>query len=277
MKKILFPTDFSEVATNAFVHALEFANIVQGELVLLHSYDFPVVDEHFFYENYKEIYDSLELSQFELFKDEIPKVRSIAERCHLGEIKMTYRLMGGELTSNIKKAIQEDEIDFVVMGTSGATDWDAFFVGSNSGSVIIGIDVPLLCVPLGAKYKKIKTIGYRTRFKGEDKIALKKVLNIAKKTNANVKCLYVKTQNSDISKDAIEIWQREFEHEPIDFFVVTGDEIKDIVLEFVLENKIDVLTMLTYKRGVLAEVFKPRFAVNTTPNFEIPILEIPVD
>nr|MBP8885853.1 universal stress protein [Flavobacterium sp.] len=33
MKKILFPTDFSEVATNAFVHALEFAKIVQAELV----------------------------------------------------------------------------------------------------------------------------------------------------------------------------------------------------------------------------------------------------
>jgi nucleotide-binding universal stress UspA family protein len=277
MKKILFPTDFSEVATNAFVHALEFAKIVQGELILLHSYDLPVFDEQFFHENFKEIYDSLELSQFDLFKDEIPKLRAIADKYHLDEIKMTHRLMGGDLTSNVKKAIQEDEIDFVVMGTSGATDWDAFFIGSKSGSVIIGIDVPMLCIPLGAKYKKIKTIGYRIRFKEEDKIALKKVLNIAKKTNANVKCLYVKTQYSDISKDTIEKWQKEFEQEPIAFFEVTGDEIKDIVLDFVLEKKIDVLTMLTYKRGVFADIFKPRFAVNNTPNFEIPILEIPVD
>jgi nucleotide-binding universal stress UspA family protein len=277
MKKILFPTDFSEVATNAFVHALEFAKIVQGELILLHSYDLPVFDEQFFHENFNEIYDSLELSQFDLFKDEIPKLRTIADRHHLGEIKMTHRLMGGDLTLNIKKAIQEDEIDFVVMGTSGATDWDAFFVGSHSGSVIIGIDVPMLCIPLGARYKKIKTIGYRTRFKDEDKNALKKVLNIAKKTNANVKCLYVKTKNSDISKDTIEKWEKEFEQEPIAFFVVTGDEIKDIVLDFILEEKIDVLTMLTYKRGVFADMFKPRFAVNNAPNFEIPILEIPVD
>lgn len=276
MKKILFPTDFSEVATNAFVHALEFAKIVQGELILLHSYDLPVFDEQFFHENFKEIYDSLELSQFDQFKDEIPKLRTIANEHHLDEIKMTHRLMGGDLTLNIKKAIQEDEIDFVVMGTSGTTDWDAFFVGSKSGSVIIGIDVPMLCIPLGAKHKEIKTIGYRTRFKDEDKIALKTVLNIAKKTNANVKCLYVKTQYSDISKDTIEKWEKEFEQEPIEFFVVTGNEIKDIVLDFILEKKIDVLTMLTYKRGVFADMFKPRFAVNNTPNFEIPILEIPV-
>ncbi|MBC7749277.1 MAG: universal stress protein, partial [Methylotenera sp.] len=32
MKKILFPTDFSEVAANAFIHALEFAKIVHGEI-----------------------------------------------------------------------------------------------------------------------------------------------------------------------------------------------------------------------------------------------------
>jgi hypothetical protein len=38
MKRILF-NRFSEAATNAFVHALEFAKIVQGELVLLHAFD----------------------------------------------------------------------------------------------------------------------------------------------------------------------------------------------------------------------------------------------
>ena len=34
--------------TNAFVHALEFAKIVQAELVLLHSFDLPVFDNQFF-------------------------------------------------------------------------------------------------------------------------------------------------------------------------------------------------------------------------------------
>ena len=51
MKKILFPTDFSEAATNAFVHALEFAKIVNGELVLLHTFELPIYDNQFFPEN----------------------------------------------------------------------------------------------------------------------------------------------------------------------------------------------------------------------------------
>jgi hypothetical protein len=46
--KKLFQPIFSTVATNAFVHALEFAKIVHGELVLLHSFELPIYDNQFF-------------------------------------------------------------------------------------------------------------------------------------------------------------------------------------------------------------------------------------
>jgi nucleotide-binding universal stress UspA family protein len=277
MKKILFPTDFSEVANNAFVHALEFAKVVHAELVLLHTFELPVYDNQFFPENYAVIYDSLELSQFDAFKDEIPKLRAIAEAHHLDKIKMTHRLMDGDLLSNIKKSIKEDKIDFVIMGTSGATGWEAFFVGTNTGSVITGIDIPMLCIPLEAKFKKIKTIGFTTRFRTKDKKALKTVLDIAKKTNAKVKCLYVKTSSSDVSKETIEKWETEFMQEPIEFFVITSDAVKETILDFILYKEIDVLTMLTYKRGFFEGIFKPSLTKKMAANFEIPILAIPID
>lgn len=277
MKKILFPTDFSEVANNAFVHALEFAKIIQGEIVLLHTFDLPVFDNQFFPENFMVIYDSLELSQFKMFKDEIPKLRAIAEERHLEKIKLTHRLMDGDLLSNIKKAIKEDHIDFVVMGTSGVTGWEAFFVGSNAGSAIIGIDVPMLCIPLGAKFKKIETIGFTTRFRSKDKKALKTILDIAEKTKAKVKCLYVRTSDSDVSKDTIEEWETEFMEKRIEFFIVTSDEIKETILDFVLYKDIDVLTMLTYKRGFFEGLFKPSFTKKVATNFDIPILAIHID
>ena len=277
MKRILFPTDFSEVATNAFVHALEFAKIVQGELILLHTFELPVFDNQFFPENYAVIYDSLELSQFDIFKEEIPKLRAIAEERHLEKIKLTHRLMDGDLLSNIKKAIKEDHIDFVVMGTSGVTGWEAFFVGSNAGSAIIGIDVPMLCVPLGAKFKKIETIGFTTRFRPKDKKALKTILDIAEKTKAKVKCLYVRTSDSDVSKDTIEEWETEFMEKRIEFFIITSDEIKETILDFVLYKDIDVLTMLTYKRGFFEGLFKPSFTKKVATNFDIPILAIHID
>ena len=181
MKKILFPTDFSEVANNAFVHALEFAKIMNGELVLLHTFELPVYDNQFFPENYNVLFDSLQLSEFDMFKDEIPKLHAIAEERNLQHIKMSHRLMDGNLLFNIKKAIEEEKINFIVMGTSGARGWEAFFLGTNTGNVLTAVDVPVLSVPLEAEFKKIETIGFTTRYRDKDKKALKEVLRIAKK------------------------------------------------------------------------------------------------
>ncbi|TDD73863.1 universal stress protein [Flavobacterium caseinilyticum] len=277
MKKILFPTDFSKVATNAFVHALEFAKIVNAELVLLHTFQLPIYDNQFFPENYAVIFNSLELSQFDMFKDEIPKLRAIAEERHLSNIKMTHRLMDGDLIFNIKKVINEDNIDFVVMGTSGATGWDTFFMGTNTESAISRIDVPMLCIPIEAKFKKIEIIGFTTRFRPKDKKALKMVLEIAKKTNAKVKCLYVKTNESDVSKDTVAKWEQEFIQEPIEFFVVHSDEVKETILDFIMYKEVDVLTMLTYKRGFFEGLFKPSLTKKVVTNFDIPILAIHIE
>lgn len=272
MKKILFPTDFSQVANNAFVHALEFAKIVQGELILLHTFDLPVYDNQFFPENYNIIYDSLQLSQFEMFKDEIPKLRAIAEELNLDKIKISHRLMDGNLIYNIKKSIQEDHIDFVIMGTSGATGWEAFFMGTNTGSVISAVEVPVLSVPFEAKFKKIETIGFTTRYRAKDKKALRDVLIIAKKTNARVKCIYVKTAESDVSESRIERWEKEFEDQPIQFSVISSEDVKATILDFIQFKEIDVLAMLTYKRNFFVELFKPSLTEKFSNSASIPIL-----
>ncbi|SDH84515.1 Nucleotide-binding universal stress protein, UspA family [Flavobacterium omnivorum] len=277
MKKILFPTDFSEVAANAFIHALEFAKIVHGEIVLLHTFELPIYDNQFFPENYALIYNSVELAQFGMFKDEIPKLRALAEERHLDKIKMTHRLMDGDLLHNIKKSIKEDAIDFVIMGTAGVTGWDAFFVGSNAGSVISGIEIPMLCIPIAAKFKKIEIIGFTTRFRTKDKKALKMVLDIAIKTKAKVKCLYVKTSESDVSKDTVAHWEEEFINDPVEFFVISSDEVKETILDFILYKEIDILTMLTYKRGFFEGIFKPSLTKKIANNFDIPILAIHMD
>jgi nucleotide-binding universal stress UspA family protein len=277
MKRILFPTDFSEVATHAFVHALELANVMEAELVLLHSYELLTFDEQFFHENFSMIYDSVALSEFGMFKEEVPKLRQLARARNRDHITMTHRLMEGDLLNNMKKAIAEDRIDLVVMGTSGITRWDAFFVGSNSGSVIIGVEVPILCVALGVKYRPIKIIGFTTRFRTKDKKPLNAVLEIAKKMNATVLCLYVKTNTSDVSFETIDLWKKEYSKEPVSFHIVLSDAIKETVLDFVSTKNIDVLTMLTYKRGFFEGLFVPSYGKKTENDLDIPILAIHSD
>ncbi|MEN2399044.1 universal stress protein [Flavobacterium sp. MC2016-06] len=272
MKKILFPTDFSEAATNAFVHALEFAKIVNAELVLLHTFEIPVYDSQFFPENYASIYTSIELAKFEMFKDEIPKLRTIAMERKLENIVIKHRLMDGDLLYNLKNAVEEDKIDFVIMGTTGASDWTKFFTGSNTNSVISGVDVPVLCVPIAAKYKKVKTIGFTTRYREKDKKELRKVLKIAKKTDAKVKSLYVRTSASDVSDATIKEWENEFAGENVDFLVLPSDEVKETILDFILYKDIDILTTIKHKRTFFESLFESSFSKKISKEVEIPVL-----
>lgn len=276
MKRILFPTDFSETANNAFIHALEFANAVQGELILLHTFELPVIDNQFFPQNYMVMYESLELAQFDMFKEEIPKLRAIALQHNLGTVPMSHRLMDGSLLYNIEKAITEDKINYVIMGTEGATGWASFLLGSNTANVLDEIDIPILSVPSQAVYRKVKTIGFTTRFRPKDKKALKKVLKLAKLYHAVVKCLYVKTASSDVDTNLIEEWKAEFSTEAVTFNVVLSDDIEGTILDFILYKDIDILTMLSYKRGFFEGIVNPSLTKKLTKNFEIPIFSFPI-
>jgi nucleotide-binding universal stress UspA family protein len=272
MKKILFPTDFSEVANNAFIHALHFAKTVNAELILLHSFELPIVDNQFTPDNYYTIFDSMQLAQFDMFKDEIPKLRELAKKHHLENIKLSHKLMDGDLIYTIKKAVSEEKIDFIVMGTSGATGWESFFIGSNTGSVVTAVDVPVLSVPVEAQFAKMEVIGFTTRFRDKDKKALRQIINIAKKTHASVKCLYVKTTKSDVHEETISQWKTEFEKEPVQFLIIKSDLVKDTILDFVSHKNIDILAMITHKRNFFSELFNPSLTQEISNISIVPVL-----
>lgn len=272
MKKILFPTDFSEVANNAFIHALEIAKIIKGEILLLHTFELPVIENQFTPDSYFSIYDSMQMVQFDAFKEHIPKLQELARKQNSENIKLSHKLTQGDLIFNIKDTIEEEKIDFVVMGTSGSTGWEAFFIGSNTGAVVSAVDVPVLSVPIEAKFEKIETIGFTTRFREKDKKPLKQVLKIAKKANAVVKCLYVKTTKSDVSDETINQWKEEFKDEAIEFSIINSDLVKKNIIDFSTYRNIDILAMITHKRNFFSELFNPSLTKKFSDISIVPIL-----
>jgi len=274
MKKILFPTDFSNVATNAFVHALGLAKLVHGELILLHTYEFPIMDNQFGLQNYKEVYDTIELSNLDRFKDELPKLLKIAEENGFESIKMSHVIADGDLIYNIKQTVIKEKIDYVVMGTSGASGWIEKIFGTNTGEAITSLNVPVFCIPEGVKYSKINTIGFTTRFREKDKIALQNVIKIAKAAHAQVKCIYVETNESDNSAAVYKDWKSFFKDEPVQFFIIPGEDAQETIEDFIISQEIDVLTMISYKRTFFKWLFTSSFTEEMSYGSRIPILAL---
>lgn len=274
MKKILFPTDFSNVANNAFIHALGLAKLVHGELILLHTYELPIIDGQFGVQNYKDIYNTIELSNLDTFKEEVPKLREIASVNGFESIKMSHILTDGELLSSIKQTIKKEMIDYVVMGTSGTNGWIEKLFGTKTGEAITSLNVPVLSIPVKAKYSKINTIGFTTRFRDKDKLALQNVIKIAKVSHAIVKCLYVETKESDNSAAVYQEWESYFKGEPVQFFIIPSDNTRETIDEFIISQKIDVLTMISYKRNFFKWLLTSSLTEEMAENSDIPILAL---
>ncbi|MBF6640036.1 universal stress protein [Flavobacterium sp. J49] len=275
MKKILIPLDFSETSDNAFVYALEIAKLLKAELVLLHTFELPVVDNHAMSFNYATIYDTIELANFEHFKEKLPQLRSIASERKLDHITMNHILVDGDLLNNIKKVVVEENIDLVVMGTNGAEGWFDTFLGTNTGSVITNVEVPVLSVPADAEYQKIETIAFTTRFRPKDIDALHKVLFYAKKFQAQVKCLYVKTSTSDVTSETINRWKSHFEDEEnLQFFIIPDEDVQRTIEDFLDNQSADMLAMLTYKRNFFVELFTTSTTQKLSYYLKTPILAL---
>lgn len=272
MKKILFPTDFSKVAENAFLHALHYAKAINAELLLLHTYELPIVDNQFVPQNYKDIFDSLELSQFEKFKDEIPKLRLIATQNGLEHVRMNHLLRDGDLIYNIKEVIKTENIDLVIMGTSGAEGWKETFLGTNTGEVLLNINVPILSIPKETKFAEIKNICLTTRYRSKDREVLREVLKFAKALNAKVKCLYVKTKVSDNTEATFNDWSETFKNDPVTFYVLPNEDVRESITDFLTSQEIDIIVMTTYKRGFFESFFSSSLTEKIINTSQIPVL-----
>lgn len=273
MKQILFPTDFSEAANTAFIYALRFADSFNAELVILHVYDLPIVETTMMPETATEIFDIVEMNQFESFRDELPKMHKLAENRKLGHVPMRNILLYGDVVYNINKVCKEEDIDMVVMGTSGASGLKETFIGSVTASVIANVKVPVLGIPAEADYHPIKSMAFTTQYRDKDNDSLKRALEIADKFGARLQCIYIKNPDdpSDL-EEKINEWKAYYRGRNIDFFNIAGDHIEQTLLDFIESQQIGLLVMRAHKRNFFESLFHRSLTKKMAYHSKVPLL-----
>lgn len=274
MKKILFPTDFSDVSNNAFIYALHLADSINAEIITMHAYQLPQANYINVSEYLHEIYDVTELSNFENYKDEVPILRSIAEENNLGHIKISHALLLGNLIPEIQKITKKENIDFVVMGTKGATGLKETFLGTVATKVMNDVKATVLAIPEHCKYQPIKKILFVTQFRTEDVEALKKVMALATVFEAHIDCLRVLVSPQTAKSDNQEEWEQIIMDHDIILHSISGNDVEGIVLNFIDLHKINMVVMHVYHRNFFEKLFKVSLSKKLAFHVDVPILAI---
>ncbi len=249
MKKILFPTDFSETANNALIYALKMAENQNATLVVLHAYEMPVISATANPVMVQEVYESIELSNFENFKDQVPFIRDIAQKNNLDHVPMQFILEEGFLSTILKNVVDKESIDFVVMGTNGNSGWEQKIIGSNTANAISSLKIPVLSIPHNAVFTGIKTIGFSTLFNINDKKVLDQLIIIAKGFGAKIKCIHVAENPDAMDNQMLTIWTNNYRDNNVQFIIVEGNNVEDELFDFIDRENIDVLVSVKRNRN----------------------------
>jgi len=277
MKKILFPTDFSKTASNAFVYALHLAKSIDAEIFVLHSYEMPIISTTSGGQPnlIQGVYESIELNNFERYKEEGPKLREVAKEYNLEDVKLTFIFEEGLLLSNMKRIIKEEAIDFVVMGTNGNHSLEKKLLGSNTVNVINSIDIPILSVPGKAKFRSLFSFGFATMLNESDKAGIDRIINIASRINAEVKLLHVlRTENREIVS-IVKSWKEYFNNDKVKIYTVLNPNLEESVFYFIDEHLIDVMCIVKRQLNFFERLFTSSLSKQLSYHSDVPVLILP--
>jgi nucleotide-binding universal stress UspA family protein len=264
LRRILFPSDFSNAATHALAHAVGMAERFEAEITLIYVRA-PFTDDPYM--------DAGSGESSEVDEDPEAHLNKLAQK--LGTDRLTNVAVRRNISAaaGILEYVEEDSTDIVVMGTHGRSGLSHFFLGSVTEKVVRHSPVPVLTVGLQRQ-------GYRDSpdyqrilaaydFSEHSKEAVKLAAEMCKAYQAQLRVLYVVDQEvlpgyqetwkvatsqqlPRLSADAIRSIKETIEDsdlENVDIKVELGDgdgRVHRDITRFADENEIDLIVMGTY-------------------------------
>ncbi len=275
MMKILFPTDFSNAAENAFIFALRLAKQLKAPITVLHVYTLPDVSPWLDLPDInKEVNDLVTNDEFDSFKARIDTLKRIATENNLDDVDINYSLRESAYVVNgIVDEAGDMKADLMIMGTNGASEFKKTVFGSVALKTMEVSRCPVLLVPDKAFFKGIIDIGLTLEYLPEEKELVRQSLAFAKKINGHLDCFHVDTGEHNKMKSDPGEWQREFkEDKHISFHMHYSLDTKKGIIEYCKQKHLDMLVMRAHHRNMIKELFSSSLAIKVAYDIHIPLL-----
>lgn len=268
MKKILVPTDFSPNADKALNYAVEIARRAGGEITIVHAIEASNLEEAT-----KAAEEKMSLIQ---------KSISSAE-----QLNVTTKIYNDSSVNSIVAAIDELKPDLVVMGTLGSSGVKEIIYGSRTGNVISQSSVPVLAVPLLSEWNAPNKILLAVNNFSVNEKLTNPVFELASLFKASVQ-VAVFTDTDDDYVDDYQVHaknvadfsnalQKLYPDTEIRAVHLAGKHFRDSLQNWIIENQINMLVMLTYRRNLIGSIFNSSMTKKMSYHTNIPLLAIPVN
>jgi nucleotide-binding universal stress UspA family protein len=274
MNTILVPVDFSETSDNALLYAVNLANSLSSNIILLHVSAIPVYNNEYNVVAYT-VNDAIAESKTALEEKALLLKK---ENALIGEVD--YFVEVGDLKTVMLSYISNKNIDLVVMGISGhSTAFGKVLFGSNAVSLSRESNIPVFIIPNGYEFKKIKNIAYASEYDVHitEQTGLIQIKSITSMFGANLSVLHVIPDNHVITEveSATDLFvEQKLEATSHKTFILSEDKASTALLDFIKTHDVDVIVLEQKKHSFLHNLIYPSTTKEEAFNSPIPVLTI---
>ncbi len=278
MQKILVPVDFSEPSEAALNYALEFAQVIGAEIILLHVACAPLPSATNYHLHVGLLKEEIEKGKARL-EQYIHRFSELNYLDGTGKLKITPVLESETgIIPSIEKVAKNYNAFLVVMGTHGVTRAEEILLGSVTADIISSKETPaVLAIPTNSKFSAWERIVYAADFSDKDEKVIEVLLELASYfKSAKVDYLHISNEKEhieDISR--LHHLKASFKKIPVsmlDFRFRENDDLDEGIDDYLDDYQTSVLVMLTHHRNFFESLWHRSKAKEISFHTDIPLL-----
>ncbi|MEO1032935.1 MAG: universal stress protein [Bacteroidota bacterium] len=275
MKKILLLTDFSENSINAMNYALKLFHKEFCDFFVLNVQNSLryTADDLMASKSGESLYDALILESKTKLKRIVDQLKNNAnERLHKFKPIIDYDVF----IDAIKQTIAKEAIEYVVMGTNGASNLREAIMGSNALKVLRYIDCNTLVVPEGYQYKKPKTmvLALDTDDYADHKTVVD-IMELIHSLGADINVVrFISSENSIQSKINLDkdLLLELINENKFTYRTVANIPLSHVLIDDQLSKDADMITLVGQFKGFFERLFGDASKTKISKNLILPLM-----
>ena len=280
MKKILVPTDLSPIAELGLKLAVEIAKRSDAVISLVNFTRHPLGESFSATGDINmKVDDEANLYTVQLLHATKQKMEELAARYSIGNVMIASSIVDDDFKSGIDEYLKTEEIDLIVMGTSGEENVTEVFTGNHTEQAIMVSSCPVISVRDGFRIEQFSNIVAAVDIipGNESARGLETLRLLAKYFDSHIHLVHVHDTSSDNEVMRTEYFNQMAKIANLENYSVTileGNDPAERIIDFARQVSAGLVTVLKnsgsgfrlfsnhFSDRVVKEVGRPVFTVN---------------